>query len=146
MFEISELSDDFEKMLFDIVSNHMFFPIDKDRLVYKKYLVSRSKDGWLIEQKHRNLTKLIAKTFLKSSAFAVCKLHERNRFTKIEEIKGKDSVFKKHYIDSQHYKRTYNRTKDSLLKDTVLWRYEISHNTAKSAKQFIDKEFYSLLR
>lgn len=147
--DLSELTDkiqDFEKMIFEIASNHMFVGIGKNNLKYKNFLVRKENNAWISYIIHRNQKIKIAETFLKVSALSVCKLHEKNRSFLIKTIVEKDKTFEKNYIDSIYYKNTYKKTKNIDLKYTSLWRYEISHGKAKVAKQYIDKEFYSLLR
>jgi len=147
--DLSELTDkiqDFEKMIFEIASNHMFVNLDKNTLKYKQFVVEKRQGIWSSYYILKGKKIKISETFLKVSALAVCKLHEKKKNKSIEEIVKKDRLFEKNYIDSVYYKNTFKRTRDQLLKDTALWRYEISHGKAKSAKQYIDKEFYSLLR
>jgi hypothetical protein len=147
--DLSELTDkiqDFEKMIFEIASNHMFVNINKNTLKYKNFIVEKRQSTWTSYYILKGRKIKISDTFLKVSALAVCKLHENKKFKSLEEIVKRDQLFQKNYIDSVFYKNTFKRTRDQLLKDTALWRYEISHGKAKTAKQYIDKEFYSLLR
>lgn len=147
--DLSELTSkiqDFEQMIFEIASNHMFVNVDKNTLKYKQFIVEKRQGVWTSYRLLKGRKIKIAETFLKVSALAVCKLHETRKFKSIESIVKKDQLFEKNYIDSVFYKNTFKRSKDQLLKDTALWRYEISHGKAKTAKQYIDKEFYSLLR
>jgi hypothetical protein len=147
--DLSELTSkiqDFEQMIFEIASNHMFVNADKNTLKYKQFTVEKRQGTWTSYYSIKGRKFKIADTFLKVTALAVCKLYEKKKFKSIEEIVKKDRLFEKNYIDSVFYKNTFKRTKDQLLKDTTLWRYEISHGKAKTAKQYIDKEFYSLLR
>ena len=146
MFDIKETAQEFEGMLRDIaLKSGIFVPIGKDLIKYKKYSIIRLDDNsWAVfyndlKKKH------ISTTFLKVSAFAVCKMHEKKMSGRIQEVELNDQVFEKNYIDSLVYKNTYKRTADVATRDTALWRYEIAHAKAKQAKQIIDRLFYGSL-
>lgn len=146
MFEISQISSELDQMLFDIAANNMFVSIEKNKLKYKTYTVQKTKSGWTVHYQLSGHKKLLGEMFLKVSAFSLCKLHEKNKQREMKELTDKDATFQKNYLDSLYYKNTYSKTRDGLLRDTVLWRYEISHSRAKTAKQYIDNNFYALLR
>lgn len=146
MIDLKERFQDFENMFVEIASNNVFVPLSKNKLKYKNFIIEKDRAGWKIEQMSNGYRKCIASTFLKISAFAVCKLYDQQKIHKIDSIIKQDLEFQKNYIDSLYYKNTYKKTKSAVLKDTAIWRYELSHNRAKKAKQSIDKEFYSLLR
>jgi hypothetical protein len=146
MSEIKEKSKDLESMLFDIASNNIFVYTGKDCLKYKNYQISKSDGVWKVTVEQGNRYACLAETLLKISAFAVCKSHEKRKSKITEEIIRLDKIFEKNYNDSLFYKNTYTKAKDFDIKDTAMWRYEISHSTAKHAKQIIDDNFYSLLR
>ena len=144
MFNLKETATELEGMLRDIaLKSGIFVPISKDIIRYKKYSVIRLEDGsWAVfhtDPKKRH----IASTFLKVSAFAVCKMHEKRLSGRIQEIEKHDSIFEKNYADSLIYKQTYRKTTDNVRKDIALWRYEIAHANAKQAKQAIDSVFYA---
>lgn len=146
MFNLQETARDLDYMLTDIaLKSGIFVPINKDTIKYKNYLVTRdAPNGWNIfclesRKKH------IANTFLKVSAFAVVKLHEKRQTHRIDEVLHNDQIFEKNYIDSLYYKNTVKKTNDLQTKDTALWRYEIAHEKAKKSKRTIDGIFYSLI-
>jgi hypothetical protein len=144
MLNLKETANELEGMLRDIaLKSGIFVPITKDLIRYKKYSVIKLEDGsWAVfhtDPKKRH----IATTFLKVSAFAMCKMHEKRLSGRIREIEQNDGIFEKNYADSLIYKQTYRRTTDSVRKDTALWRYEIAHAKAKQAKQAIDSVFYA---
>jgi hypothetical protein len=85
----------------------------------------------------------IATTFLKVSAFAVCKGHESRKQYNIDEVLSNDEVFQKNYTDSVFYKKTIQKTASPISRDNALWRYEIAHANAKAAKSRIDDIFYA---
>jgi hypothetical protein len=146
MLDIKQTANELESMLKDMVLNSgMFVPISKDMIKYKKYTIIKLPDGaWAVF--HNDVKKKhIATTFLKVSAFAVCKLHEKRQSLKIYEIELQDKVFEKNYVDSLVYKHTYKKTQDNMTRDTALWRFEIAHAKAKHAKEIIDRLFYSSL-
>lgn len=144
MLDIKETAHELEGMLRDIaLKAGIFIPINKDLIKYKKYTIIKLSDGsWGVfhtdtKKKH------VASTFLKVSAFAICKLHEKNQTVRIQEVERNDRIFEKNYVDSLVYKNTYKKTTDNVIKDTALWRYEIAHAKAKHAKQIIDGTFYA---
>lgn len=142
--ELKEISADLEAMMYDMaVRSGIFVPINKTSFRYKKYMVLKGPDDlwhvFLLEPKKIH----IATTFLKVSAFAICKSHEKRKGIHVDEIVSNDKIFQKNYTDSLFYKRTYNKTKDPISKDNALWRYEVAHAEAKQAKRRIDDIFYA---
>jgi hypothetical protein len=100
MFDIKVAARDLENLLHEIVvKNGVFVPINKNLIKYKNYTLVRNQDkDWIVliiknEKKYH-----ISTVCLKVSAFAVCKLHEKQRMSKIEEVESHDTLFKKHYI------------------------------------------------
>ena len=107
MLNLKETASELEGMLRDIaLKSGIFVPITKDLIRYKKYSVIKLEDGsWAVfhtDPKKRH----IASTFLKVSAFAVCKMHEKRLSGRIREIEKHDSIFEKNYADSLIYKQT----------------------------------------
>ena len=141
--EIQHISSDLENMLTEIMhKTGMFAPVSKHHIKYKNFSIIKQDKGWMVLKDRQK----IADTFLKVSAFALCKLYEKNQSKHIDETKKLDSVFQKNYIDSLFYKHTLKTSKDPIKLDNALWRYEISSTKAKDAKQKIDKTFYSSIR
>jgi hypothetical protein len=146
MLNVKHTAQELEGMLKDIVLNSgIFVPIGKDLIKYKKYTIIKLADNtWSVfyndvRKKH------IATTFLKVSAFAICKLHEKRQAVRVSEIEFQDKIFEKNYVDSLVFKHTYKNTKDNTTRDTALWRFEIAHAKAKHAKEIIDGLFYTSL-
>jgi hypothetical protein len=144
MFDLQQTAQDLEHMLTDIaMKSGIFVPINRDTIKYKNYLITRdSPSGWNVfhlQDRKRHL----GNTFLKVSAFAVVKLHEKRQQHRIDEIFRNDAIFQKNYVDSIYYKNTIKKAKDSQTKDTALWRFEIAHDKAKRSKRLIDGIFYS---
>lgn len=146
MFNLKETANSLEHMLHDfMIKGGMIVPIGKNTFKYKNYLVVRDQDiGWSVFQVG-NTKKHIASTFLKVSAFAVCKAHDRFRFSTVDDVKNADAIFERNYLDSIFFKNTIKISKDYDRKDTALWRYEIVHSKARDAKEKIDRIFYSSL-
>jgi len=144
MFNLKTTAQELEGMLKDIATTSgIFVPISKDLIKYKKYTIVKLPDaGWAIFLNNER-KKHIMNTFLKVSAFAVCKLHEKNQVARLDEIEYNDRVFEKNYIDSLVFRHTYKTTKDVQTRDNALWRYEIAHGKAKHCKQVIDSIFYA---
>jgi hypothetical protein len=144
MINIKHTAQDLEDMLRDIVlKSGIFVPIAKDMIKYKKYTIIKLPDtAWAVFL-NDNGKKHISSTFLKVSAFAVCKLHEKRQTSRIVDIEFNDKIFEKNYMDSLVYKHTYKVTRDEQTRDNALWRFEIAHAKAKHAKQIIDGMFYT---
>jgi hypothetical protein len=142
--DIKKTAAELESMLSQAVINTgLFIPVSKTSIRYKNYLISRQKDNsWNIYTKNQ----LIASTFLKISAFAVCTMHEKKMLARVREVLLDDKLFEKNYIDSIFFKRTFKSTRDDITKDTAFWRYEIVNFTARVSKERIDKAFYSLIK
>lgn len=141
--EIQHISSDLENMLTEIMhKTGMFAPVSKHHIKYKNFSIIKQDKGWMILKDRQK----IADTFLKVSAFVLCKLYEKNQGKQINQTKELDSVFQKNYIDSLFYKHTLKTSKDPIKLDNALWRYEISSTKAKDAKQKIDRTFYSSIR
>jgi hypothetical protein len=144
MFDIKKAASDLDSMLSDIVVKQgIFVAIDKRQIRYKNYIIIRNDhNDWnviLVKDKKIHL----ATVFLKISAFAVCKLHEKKKLSRLEEIKSNDAIFKKNYIDSQFYRKTVQNTDNNVTRDNAQWRFEIVQANAKQAKDRIDALFYS---
>ena len=144
MINIKTTAQDLDGMLKDIaLKSGIFVPITKDMIKYKKYTIIKLPDNAWAVFHNDNKKKHISNTFLKVSAFAVCKLHEKRQSSRITDIELNDKIFEKNYMDSLVYKHTYKITRDEQTRDTALWRYEIAHAKAKHAKQIIDGMFYA---
>lgn len=145
--DIKKTAAELESMLSQAV-NHagLFVPIHKNIIQYKTYTVVRQKDNSWAVYDNKNGKTLIANTFLKVSAFAICVLHNKKMFTRVNEVLKDDRIFEKNYVDSIFFKRTYKSTNDEITKDTAFWRYEIVNFTARESKQRIDKAFYSYVK
>ena len=99
---------------------------------------------WNVFQMPRKM--LIATTYLKVSAFAIAKLHDKKWSTRIDDVEKEDKRFQKNYTDSVFYKNTMKVSKDYITKDTALWRWELVNEQVKDAKSRIDALFYASLR
>lgn len=145
MSELKKTSAELEAMLYDIaVRSGIFVPLNRTTFKYKKYIILKGPDNqWHVFLITGTKKKHIATTFLKVSSFAICKAHEKNKAQKIDDVLNYDGIFKRNYIDSQFFRRTYQVTTDNIVKDNALWRYEVVHQKAKDAKLRIDDIFYS---
>lgn len=144
MFDIKKAAASLDSMLSDIVVKQgIFVAINKRQIRYKNYILIRddNSDWNVILEKDKKIH--LAKVFLKISAFAICKLHEKGKIRSLEEVKTNDAVFKKNYIDSQFYRKTIQRTDNDVTRDNAQWRFEIVQANAKQAKDRIDALFYS---
>ena len=134
-----------EAHIYDMaVRSGMFVPVDNRSFRYKKYMIVRGPDDrWNIFLMPTK--KLIASTFLKVTAFAVAKMHEKNMSHRMYELEDHDKTYQKNYNDSVYYKNTMKVTNDTVRRDTALWRYELVNEKVKTAKGQIDRIFYSSL-
>ncbi len=144
MFDIKKAAADLDSMLSDIVVKQgIFVAVSKRQIRYKNYIIVREENSdWnviLVKDKKIHL----ATVFLKISAFAVCKLHEKGKIRSLDEVTGNDAIFKKNYIDSQFYRKTIQNTDNDVTRDNAQWRFEIVQANAKQAKDRIDSLFYS---
>ena len=143
-FDIISESRELEALLYDMaVKSGLFVPLDKTTFKYKNYMILKGPDELWHTFMLKPNKKHIGRTFLKVSAFAICKLHDKGNSRLIEEVKVEDQIFERNYIDSLFYKKTYQRTKNPATMDTALWRYEIVQAKAKAAKARIDDIFYA---
>lgn len=143
-FDIKSESRELEALLYDMaVKSGLFVPLSKTSFKYKNYMILKGPDDLWHTFMLKPNKQHVGRTFLKVSAFAICKLHDQNKHKLIEEVKIEDRVFERNYIDSLYYKKTYQRTKDATTRDTALWRYEIVQTKAKAAKSRIDDIFYA---
>jgi hypothetical protein len=145
MLNIKETAQTFDKMLHDVVTQRgMYVPVSKDTIRYKSYLITRSpKGGWdIIKSEKGSGKEFVANVFLKISAFAVCKMHENHRSQRLDELLYDDMQFQKHYIDTLFYRKTIQRSTNPATRENALFRYEVSEDIAKRAKNRIDSQFY----
>jgi hypothetical protein len=144
MFDVKQAAADLDSMLHDIVVKQgIFVALNKRLIRYKKYIIVRDvNDDWTVILSDQRKFH-IATVFLKVSAFAVCKMHEKGKNTSIDEIKINDDIFRKNYIDSQFYRKTAQSAKDPVTRENAYWRLEMVKDNAKTAKARIDGMFYS---
>ena len=144
MFDVKQAAADLDSMLHDIVVKQgIFVALNKRLIRYKKYIIVRDvNDNWTVILSDQRKFH-IATVFLKVSAFAVCKMHEKGKNTSIDEIKSNDDIFRKNYIDSQFYRKTAQSAKDPVTRENAYWRLEMVKDNAKTAKARIDGMFYS---
>lgn len=144
--DITKTARELDQMLYDFVTKGgLIIPINKTTFKYRNYLiVNDNQNGWSIFYL-TNIKNHVASTFLKVSAFAICKAHEAGAYSKIKEIRKYDSIFEKNYLDSVVFKHTINHSSNDTVKDTALCRFELVQAKAKHAKQKIDNMFYSSL-
>lgn len=135
--------ENLEATFYDIsVKKGIFTPVNDRSFRYKNYMIVKGPDdSWNIFQLIPS-KRLLTTTFLKVTAFAYCKEHERHNTASLREMLEEDQKFKKNYIDSVFYKNTFKKTTDETKKDTALWRYEIVYQRAKNSKANIDRLFY----
>jgi hypothetical protein len=91
MINIKTAAQELNNMLTDAVaSKGVFVALKKNLLQYKTYLVRKEQDdSWtVIYVSPKGNKYVLANTFLKISAFAVVKLHEKQRAREISEVIG----------------------------------------------------------
>lgn len=137
---LTQIATELNDMLRDcIVETGIFVPVNKNTIRYKNYLISRDKDNsWNVKTSRGR----IYNTFLKLSAFAICKLDESSDYTNINNVINYDKIFEKNYTDATQYKYIIKHSKDEVTQDVVLWRYEMVTKIADQAKRKIKRIFY----
>jgi hypothetical protein len=143
--DIKKTANDLDSMLYDFVTKGgMIIPVNRHTFKYRNYLLVNSDNGWDVFYL-TNIKNHIACTFLKVSAFAICKAHELGSKSKIKEILKYDNVFEKNYLDSLVFKHTIVNSADCDIKQTAICRFELVQSKAKYAKHKLDNLFYSSL-
>ena len=143
--DIKKTASELDSMLYDFVTKGgMIVPINRYTFKYRNYLIVNTDNEWNVFYL-TNIKNHIASTFLKVSAFAICKAHEAGLKSKIKEILKHDDVFEKNYLDSLVFKNTIIKSADLDIKQTAVCRFEIVQTKAKYAKHKIDNLFYSSL-
>jgi hypothetical protein len=145
MFDIKAAARDLDNLLHEIVVKQgIFVQISKDLIRYKNYMLIRNDDkDWVVLTVVDGKKKHISTVCLKVSAFAICKLHEKRKLSRIQEVESQDIVFKKHYIDSLFYRKTAETSQNEVSRENAQWRYEIAASEARAAKKKIDSIFYA---
>lgn len=145
IFEDQIISENIDALIYDIaVRAGVFVPVNERSYRYKNYMVLQGPDGlWHVFSLNPR-KRFLQSTFLKITAFAACKLHEKRDNRRLAEISSADTELQKHYTDSRFYRNTYKRTKDPVLRDTAHWRYEIAYAKVKKTKAIIDHIFYQV--
>jgi hypothetical protein len=142
MLNFKQTAQELDAMLYDVIMQAgIFVPVNKTTFQSKKYQVKKTEEGWSVYDLSTKIK--LADTYLKVSAFAVCKLHEKRLSARVQEVLYEDTLFSKNYIDSLFHKNTVKTSKDTAIKDNATWRYELVHGRAKRAKDRIDSLFYS---
>lgn len=141
--DIKTLAAELNSLLHDyIVDKGIFTPVGKNVIKYKGYYIKKSNDElWAVYYN----SKPIAETFLKTSAFVFCKLHESNNHLEIKHLLLQDKEFKKQFIDSKYFEYVIKNSQDEVSKDTALWRYEISTKKAEKLRKKINNTLYRLI-
>lgn len=135
------LIDNLDNLINTSIKNQIIFkPISKNRFKYKNFQVVKNQfDRWDIYESK----KVIGQTFLKLSAFAMCRARERNLTNLIVNIENYDKVYEINYLNIQQYQHIATNSIDRITKQTAAVRLEESENTIKSAKGELDRAFYS---
>lgn len=140
---IEVIASELNSMLNDYIVDHgMFVPIKKNLIKYKNYTLQRANnESWSIFCNKR----LISETFLKSSAFVFCKLHESNNVKLLKDLVKHDKDFKKHFIDSKQFEYTIKESQDEITRDAAICRYDISSKQAERVRKKINNMLYRLI-
>jgi hypothetical protein len=113
---------------------------------YKNYAINRLPDysweiGIIIDKQFKH----IANTFLKISAFTICKLHDKSQLNQINFITGLDDTYRRNHIDACNFKHVIKNSKVSLQVETAEIRYHEVSDRADQAKQTLKKQFLASL-
>ena len=102
----------------------------------KNIVVRKNKTSWLVYDIEHN--KQLANFFCRTSALAYANdiIKKRNRQYKITEL---DKIIEKNYKDCVFYLHSMKSTKDSLKKDIIKTRYDISYAKTKQAAENLEQ-------
>jgi hypothetical protein len=106
---------------------------------YKNFKIKKSKKGDWILRRINGFN--IDKFGLKACALIAAKYYSCNALVAYNEIKLLDDKYQRNAIDSDIFKGLYEKSKDPERKDLYYWRWEITNNRAKLAKEEIVRKF-----
>jgi hypothetical protein len=108
-------------------------------LVYKSFKIKKNKNQqWDLSR----VGGTVIDTFnLKACAVLGAKYYHPYGFNTYNEIKNLDNYYQKNTTDAAIFKYYSLKSSDPVKKDTCLWRWEISEEKAKIAKQQIISKF-----
>lgn len=108
-------------------------------LIYENWKIKQNKLGiWEIAK----VTGHKVDTFnLKACALMCANLYGKNSHLAYNEIKILDQKYQNNAVDAEIFQHRYNTTKDSGKRELYLWRWEITKNRARHAKQEISNKF-----
>lgn len=113
-------------------------------LGYKQFRIKQSRQGSWTLKRHGGF--LIDNFNLKACALMAAKYYSIDALAKYNEIKILDDLYQKNATDSTIFKHRYTTVKDADRKDLYLWRWELTEQRAKSAKQQIVSKFKIVFR
>jgi len=123
----------------ELKNNSPVVKISDKSLIYKNFKIKKDKKGcWIVSRSGGND---IGKFNLKTCALIAVKFYSLNNLSKYNEIKNLDTDYQKNSNDSEIFRYLYKKTSDPVKKDTCLWRWEITDQRARYAKNQIVTKF-----
>lgn len=142
----NKLVRDFDVLVNKMIDkNGIFVTIKPNVYRFKKYQVQKVDDNWVITINQKGRIRILGTTFLKISAFAVCKLHDKKWLRQVAIVIENDEIYKKNSIDAGFFKNVVDNTKDNDRKMIAECRFEVTAYKAKCAKKLIKNYFISTL-
>lgn len=144
--EGNKLAFELENLIREYVLNTGIFVPSNNGFRYKSYFINQLEDrSWEVSLKRDTGYKVIANTFLKISAFTICRLHDNQHLSQIKFIMDLDETYRKNYIDAHYFKAIIKQSKVSLQRETAEVRYDLVNARADRAKQSLKKQFVASL-
>lgn len=144
--DYKKLERDFDVLVNKMIDkNGIFVTIKPNVFRFKKYQVQKMNDGWVVTFNKKGRIITIGTTFLKISAFAVCKLHDKQWLRQVAIVLENDEIYKKNSIDAGFFKNVVDNSKDFDKKSIAECRFDITSNKAKRAKKLIKNYFISTI-
>lgn len=113
---------------------------------YKNYAINQLPDyTWEVGVIHNKQFCFIANTFLKISAFTICKLHDNSHLNQLSYVTDLDDTYRRNHIDACNFKHVIKNSKISLQVETAEIRYHEVSGRADQAKQSLKKQFLASL-
>lgn len=133
------MNKDLVKTFKGIVDNvdPTLFPVTRgNKINIGSYSIKPVNNGYLVKSYITN--EIIAETYSKSAAIAIARtLSKKQNF--LRQILDLDKVVRKHDIDCVFYEYTLKVTKNPIKYESTYYRYDISKQKTKEAKEKISR-------
>lgn len=129
-----------ESYLEEEIKQELPIAILKDGSIgYKSFKIKQNQQGEWTLRRYGGF--VIDKFNLKACALIGARYYSADALSSYNEIKMLDGLYQRNASDSAMFKQRYTTTKDLDRKDLYLWRWEVTEQRAKAAKQQIVSKF-----